>query len=56
MKAYIQPETKVVTIAIHKMIAASKLSIGADVTSASGAESRENNAWDIWGTGDDFED
>ena len=52
-KTYNSPSTKVLKIAVHQMVAASQLGIGETVTSASGAETRENNAWDIWGEVED---
>jgi len=55
-KTYNSPSTKVVKIALHQIVAASQLGIGASVTSASVAEGREDNSWDIWGNNDDFDE
>ena len=48
-KTYNSPSTKVLKIAVHQMVAASQLGIGESVTTASVAEGREYQAWDIWG-------
>ena len=47
-KTYNSPSTKVLKIAVHQMVAASQLEIGDSVNDASGAETHEDNAWDIW--------
>ena len=54
-KIYNQPTTKVVKIQIMHMIADS---IGVNNTQLSGSKAgwaREDNSWDIWGSGDDEE-
>ena len=48
------PTTKVVKIHINGSIMLTLSN--AKASSSATVESREDNSWDIWGTGDDFED
>ncbi len=53
-KIYQNPETKVVRVEVTHMIAASeRISIGASVESASGAESRRGRGSSLWDDEDD---
>jgi len=54
MKTYIQPETKVVKVKTVQMMAVSTLGIDSTnkVTDVNDLLGREDNSWDIWGTGD----
>ncbi|MBQ7572463.1 MAG: hypothetical protein IJT19_09545 [Bacteroidaceae bacterium] len=58
MKTYIQPETKVVKVKTVQMMAVSTLGIDSTnkVTDVNDLLGREDNSWDIWGTGDDDEE
>ena len=60
MKTYIQPETKVVKVKTVQMMAVSTLGIDSTpankVTNVGDLLGREDNSWDIWGTGDDDEE
>lgn len=54
MKTYIQPETKVVSIRMTQVMAASPavgLNSSKSVDAAS-IDARGNNSWDIWGNND----
>jgi len=58
MKTYIQPETKVVSIRMTQVMAASP-AIGLNKSgsvAAGSVDARDNNSWDIWGNNDDLED
>lgn len=53
-KIYQNPETKVVRVEVTRMIAGSeKMGIGANVSSASGAESRRGRGSSLWDDEDD---
>ena len=57
MKKYIQPETKVVSIRMTQVMAASPaVTLGSGSVKAAEVDARENNSWDIWGNNDDLED
>ena len=57
MKTYIQPETKVVSIRMTQVMAASPaITLGSGKVNAASVDSREDNSWDIWGNGDYDED
>ena len=52
-KTYSIPETKVVVIKTMNMMAASPaVTLGSGTVGAGSIESRQDNSWDIWGTGD----
>ena len=53
-KIYSIPETKVVHVRINKMIADSfpGVKLGSGTVDAANVDSRQDNSWDIWGTGD----
>ncbi len=53
-KTYMKPTTKVVKIHINSSIMLT-LSNATKANSSATVESREDNSWDIWGTGD-YED
>ncbi len=57
-KTYNSPSMKVVKIALHQMVAESTIKLGASYNGSATIESREDNAWDIWGNNseDDFEE
>ena len=60
MKTYIQPTTKVVMIQ-HVNFIAQSLGLKGTAASTSGTDynkalGREDNSWDIWGSGDYEED
>lgn len=46
---------KVVKIALHQMVAESTIKLGASYNGSATIESREDNAWDIWGN-EDYDD
>ena len=57
MKKYIQPETKVVSIRMTQVMAASPaVTLGSGKVNAAEVDARGNNSWDIWGNNDDLED
>ena len=53
MKKYIKPETTVVVTSMHQMLCLSGIidkTSGETITQSSDFGTREDNAWDIWGS------
>ena len=53
-KIYSQPNVKVVKIHVAKMVASS-IRISSSADGDGNVLGREDNSWDIWGSGDDEE-
>ena len=55
-KIYNSPVTRIVKLNAVSMIALSKMEFNGGNGKSGTVLTREDNSWDIWGTGDDFED
>lgn len=64
-KIYINPKTTIVTVNCRASLLLSgsanitggvNVTYGGVATGTMTSDSRQDNSWDIWGTGDDFED
>ena len=52
MKTYIKPETKVVFVKTAHLCTLSTLGVNNEKQNDISGDSRQDNSWDIWGTGD----
>lgn len=51
-KIYIEPKTKITVVQLSGMLALSMIGEDKKATKSGEVLGRDDNAWDIWGTGD----
>ena len=55
-KTYIQPTTEIIKVVGQHMLANSTLDTGTTPTDPASSDVHIDNSWDIWGSGDDFDE